>query len=218
VIVVENLKVTLETKVVDKNGKVKYFKRKNSAVYNLGRILYGVLLAIGGADLSYSGARVSCSVKKEDGTEDTAYTEWYAGERGYGGGTPMGANAPEGDDTYGIMVGSDSTPVSDDDYSLKSKIPHGDGDNLLHYGTHTFEDVEVGTSYAKIKMSRGFTNNGSVPVTVYEFGLGVRNFWKDQADVRKDLKFLVCRDVESEGVVVNPSETLVVSYVFEVTL
>ena len=213
-----NLKVALEIKVVDKNGKVRFRKKKDSAVYNLGRILYGVLLAIGGADLSYSGTRVSCSVKKYDGTEGTAYTEWYGSGFEYGGGTPMGANADDGDDTYGIMVGSDSTPVSDDDYSLKSKISHGDGDNLLHYGAHSFEDVDVGTSYAKFRISRSFTNNGSVAVTVYEFGLAVRNFWKDEGGTKKNLKFLVCRDVESEGVTVNPSETLVVSYTFEVKL
>jgi len=213
-----NLKVYLEIKVIDKNGKVRFFKRKDSAVYNLGRILKGILSAIGGADLSYSGARVSCSVKKYDGTEDTAYTEYYGLENYYGGGTPMGANASEGDDSYGIMVGSDSTPVSDDDYSLKSKIPHGDEDNKLHYGPHTFENIEIGSNYARFRMSRSFANNGSVNVTVYEFGLGVRNYWKHQTTLEKDLKFLICRDVESDGVTVNPGETLNVSYTFEVTL
>ncbi|OYT59632.1 MAG: hypothetical protein B6U75_03480 [Desulfurococcales archaeon ex4484_217_1] len=206
-----NLKVYLEIKVIDKKGKVRFYRRKNSAVYNLGKILYGILLAIGG------GTNTNVKVKDYSGAEATVYTERKI-IAGHAGGTVMAGNASEGDDTYGIMVGSDNTPVSDDDYCLKSKIAHGDGDNLLHYSSHTFEDVEVGTSYARFRMSRSFTNNGSVNVTVYEFGLGVWNYWKHHDAVYNDVKFLVCRDVESGGVTVNPSETLVVLYTFEVTL
>ena len=180
-----NLKVYLEIKVIDKNGKVRFFKRKDSAVYNLGRILRGLLLAPANTYIGDTGTIASCSIKKYDGSEETAWTEWYTSyettDQYYGGGTPMGANAPEGDDSYGITVGSDSTPVTDDDYSLKSKISHGDGDGLLHYGVHTLGGVEVGSNYARFRISRGFTNNGSVAVTVYEFGLAVRNYWKDKS-------------------------------------
>ena len=213
-----NLKVYLEIKVVDKNGKVRFVRRKDSAVYNLGRMLKGLLSAPANTPTSSYGAIATCSVKKYDGSEDLAWTEWYTGEHYYGGGTPMGANANDGDDTYGIMVGTGNSPVSDDDYALESKIPHGDGDNLLHYGAHTFGDVEVGTNYARFKVSRSFTNNGSVAITVYEFGLGVRNYWKDVHGIRKDLKLLIARDVVSDGVIVNPADTLVVSYIFEITL
>jgi len=212
------INVYLEIIVRDKHGLVRQYIRKKSAVRNLGRILYGLLLARGGYPLGEEGVKASCNVREpEYGSSVEVWTEWYSNII-YGGGTPMGCNADSGDDSYGIVVGSGSTPVSDDDYNLESKIPHGTGDGQLYYSEHSFSDVEVGGNYARFRVARNFSNLGSVDVTVYEFGLIVRNYWKHKNAITKDVMFLICRDVVSEGVVVKPNETLTVAYIFEVTL
>jgi len=185
-----------EIEVYDKNGKLisKHRQPCRSLLANFIRIFRGMLLGKGGYTGTDTGTKASCSVKKYNGTEDTAYTEWYAGDYPYSGGTVMGAKAEDNDDSYGIMVGSGTKAVEIDDYSLESKISHGTGSGQLDYDTHSISISEE-AGQVKVEITRAFKNASGTTVTVSEVGLGVRNYWKDSSAVRKDLKFLIVRDV-----------------------
>ena len=132
------------------------------------------------------------------------------------------AAAGEGDDSYGIIVGSGDTPPSNSDYALESKISHGDGDNLLHYGPVTVSDIYVTDSEVYFEITRDFTNNGSVDVTVKEIGLVVyqtilyRTNTSDHVNV--DFKALIIRDVLDTPRTISPGSTLSVTYRISVAL
>jgi len=181
--------------VRDRNGKVisKHRQPCRSLLANFLRILRGVLLAKGGFTGAASGVKTTCSVKKYDGSEGTAWIEWYDTEELYAGGTPMGANAGDNDDSYGIMVGSGTKAVEIDDYNLESKIPHGTGSGQLDYDTHAITISEE-AGQVKITITRPFKNNSGEPITVSEVGLGVRSYWKGKNGIKNDIKFLIARD------------------------
>ncbi|OYT59633.1 MAG: hypothetical protein B6U75_03485 [Desulfurococcales archaeon ex4484_217_1] len=189
------IKAYWEIEVYDKNGKLisKHRQPCRSLLANFIRILRGMLLAKGGTALTSYGVKASCSVKKYDGTEDTAYTEWY-GSLSYGIFTCAGSKSADNDDSYGIMVGSGTKTVEIDDYSLESKISHGTGSGQLDYDTHTINKYEE-AGQVKIEIQRTFRNVSGATITVKEVGLGVRNYCEDGDGVKKDLKFLIVRDL-----------------------
>jgi len=83
--------------------------------------------------------------------------------------------APEGNDSYGILVGTGGTPPTGDDdsdvYNLANKIPHGDADNKLHHYDTTFVEISFDGSYVYLKYTRDFKNNGSVDINIQEVAL-----------------------------------------------
>jgi len=118
----------------------------------------------------------------------------------------------EGRDDAGIIVGSGSTAVTPDDYRLESKIPHGDGDNQLHYYETQLLDPAVADGEAEVKVRRAFINYGSVPVTVSEVGL-VNNPVHYYEDVHSmPGPRLLARDVLSSPVTLDPGCSLHVTY------
>jgi len=85
------------------------------------------------------------------------------------------SDAPEGDDKFGILLGTGTTEVSPNDYALESKIPHGDVDNSLHYYTSSHKSIVVDTATKKTTLDfiRDFQNKGTVNITISEVGLAV---------------------------------------------
>ena len=76
------------------------------------------------------------------------------------------ADASEGDDSYGIVVGI-GTPGA---YALGNKIPHGTGTGQLEYGAMNFGDLH---DYA-FDMWRNFVNVSGADITVSECGVYVK--------------------------------------------
>jgi len=124
------------------------------------------------------------------------------------------ARAGEGVTDYGIVVGTGTTSPTVDDYKLESQIPHGDGDNQLHYDAVAVEDVVVDTSVSppiiSVTIKRNFTNNGSVDINVNEIGLIVKQ------GARAALKYcLVIRDVITTQTV-SPGQSILIKFKIKV--
>ena len=191
-------------------------------VRNFMKLLQGLFSVRGGTSLdTMDVVTFADDVVKEDGSTVDVWTEWYAGDiYYYGGGSSMGVNAPEGDDSYGIIVGKGTKDFSYDDYSLDAKISHGTGADQLNYGAMTVNPPYVDTARTPpvgvVKLVRPFINQSGYDVTVAEVGLVARSYWKDENAVRQDEKYLIIRDVLSEAVTVKPNTSLTVSYLFTV--
>jgi len=188
-----------------------------SLLLNFAKILCAGFRAPGGESTGYSGLVTSATVLDWDGTERTAPGLWYAGDHYYGGGVMMAMNASSGDDSYGILVGSGSTPVSYNDYRLASKITHGTGAGQLSYGPHSTA-ISLGGSSSFVEISRTFVNVSGSTVTVREMGLVAWNYWKDGIAVRYNVKFLIARDLLPAPVTVPNFASLVARYKFSLTL
>jgi hypothetical protein len=197
--------------IVEVDGKEVYRGSSRSFVANLAKVLWGMFNA---PVQNVEGAVASCTITAPDGTSQTIWTEWHSPGIYYGrGGTPMAMNAPNDDDSYGIVVGSGTTPVSPTDYKLSSKIPHGAGVGQLDYETHSTASSYSGTS-SYVEISRSFINRSGSDVIVREVGLVARSYWGGSGgtNVAQDIKYLIARDVLPSPVTVKPLGSLTVRY------
>ena len=92
------------------------------------------------------------------------------------------ADAPEGDGTYGIQVGTGTTEPTRDDYKLESKITHGTGSGQLYYYACTFVQ---GSDYVEVR--RTFANQSGADITINEVGLAVVFYSQTDSATKKAL-------------------------------
>jgi len=114
--------------------------------------------------------------------------------------------APSGDDNFGILVGSGTTPVSITDTNLASKIPNGTSSGRLVYGATSI----VASDVDYIQWQRSFTNNSGASVTVNEIGLAVKVV-RIEGGSQVTYYVLIARDVITSTSVPNGG-TLTVKY------
>lgn len=121
------------------------------------------------------------------------------------------ADAAVGDDTHGIVVGTNAGTSAEDneDFALDTKIANGAGGGQLNYQAVTFVAPRVVGPNIDLDISRAFDNASGGPITVKEIGLIVKN--------TTDTKYhLFLRDVVADEVV-DDAETLTVIYVLRTT-
>lgn len=216
------MKGYIEIVVRDKDGKiVKHGKHEmHSFLNNFLKALLGMLNATGGTALDASGVIKSATVTDVTGSDITIYIEWYTGSANSGGGTVFGANAPDNDDSYGIIVGSGTIPLALDQYALVSKIAHGTGTGQLDYGVSSYTelglDMGVSPPVYRFRLLRTFTNLTGASININEVGIGVRNFWRAASGISKDVKFVIARDVLPTSYPVPAGGTATVTITVEV--
>jgi hypothetical protein len=84
-------------------------------------------------------------------------------------------NALVNDATFGIVVGSDATAVTINDYKLGTLIANGATSGLLQYGATTIVPPAVVGSYSSWFLARPFLNNSGGTITIYETGVYLKN-------------------------------------------
>ena len=128
---------------------------------------------------------------------------------------PMDAKAGEGDDSYGVLVGSGSDAEAITGYALASKIGEAD---MHHYAVEGGE-IESLTDKWSLRIIRDFVNVSGVDKTVAELGLATwqRYYMKDYTAVTYDVnnKALVFRRVISP-VTVTPNQVLRVTIIISI--
>lgn len=122
----------------------------------------------------------------------------------------MYMNAADGDDDFGIIVGTGNTAVAIDDRYLATRIAVGTGSTQLTYGAHTFSTV---SSYRQFTVSRAFGNPSSGgSITVAEIGIGVSS----QYETTTAGLFMIERTVLGSTVTVSDGQTLTVEYTIDI--
>jgi len=147
----------------DERGRVidRHVKKSQSFVKNFMLLLRSVFLQSGQTAKDIEG------VERGIGLE---YRVWNDFGDCYGV-AGFRLNAPEGDDSYGIVVGYDNITVTPDDYALYTPITHGSEDGKLYYRACNVGDVNVVGNKVSMVISREFVNYGSTVVEVGEVGL-----------------------------------------------
>ena len=143
---------------------------------------------------------------------DMSGSSWGSQRAGTYGYDWMGLNASSGVDTYGIVVGSGSTPVTADDYNLASKIQHGTGAGQLSYGSCAVDVPVVSGNNIDLTISRTFTNGSGADVTINEIGLVAR--WYNGAY----RSIMIARDVLNTPVTVANGQNATVQYIIRTTI
>ncbi|MBA7620220.1 hypothetical protein ES703_27565 [subsurface metagenome] len=117
------------------------------------------------------------------------------------------AGALTGDDTYGILVGTDNTAVTVDNEKLNTKCADGTGTDEFQYGPMGIDPPAAGASLSQFTMTRDFVNGSGADITVYELGVYVKS-----GKASPNQLFCTIRDVEAGGIVVTAGLTLTVNY------
>jgi len=123
-------------------------------------------------------------------------------------------DAPAGDDTYGIVVGTNAGTTAEDNenYKLDTKILHSGvgAANKLNYQAVTFVVPRTVGPNIDLDISRAFLNETGNTITVKEIGIICKNI--------PDTKYhLLLRDVVTDEPV-DDAETLTVVYVLRTTV
>jgi hypothetical protein len=220
----------IEIEVRDREGRIVGRGRHEmrSFLNNYLKILEGEMKAIGGAALTvYNTTVASATVINTAGSSVAAWTERYAFYDtsyggAYGGGVPFAVEAPDNDDSYGIVVGTGTLGLSLDQYAPASKIAHGTGSGQLDYGVSTYEDLGLDTGVSppvyRFRVMRTFSNLSGAAININEVCIVARNYWKTLGSVVNDVKFLIARDVLPSTYTVPNGGSATVTVIFEVVV
>ena len=200
------IRPVIELEVRDKNGKLieKRRLRGHSLLMNFFNMFYGLL---GEPNVT------SASITTTSDTSETLETTYPPGNRC----SPwynIGLTAGQGNDNFGLVVGSGTATPTLNDYKLETPIANGTESGQLEYGATTVNSPSCGSSSCNITVVRTFTNGTSNAITVNEIGLIAQyNSCNDHI-----YYYLIARDVLSSSVSVPANSTLTVRYIFEFTI
>ncbi|MCR6691591.1 MAG: hypothetical protein MRT15_04305 [archaeon YNP-LCB-003-016] len=191
--------------IVERDGKPIYRGESKSFLKNFGIVLAGMLKNNGDGS---TGKTVS-GIIDMSGVSKSAVVEQYVSDTYAKYMRIMGMNAGDNDDSYGILVGSGSDPVSYNDYKLSSKINHGTSPGQLDYEPHVIASSYSDTS-SYVELYRTFINKTSSDIIVREVGIAAWTYSEVISGI--DAKYLVVRDVLPAPVKVKPLGSLTVRY------
>ena len=106
------------------------------------------------------------------------------------------------DTKRGVIIGSGTTPPSNDDYKLESEYT----DSEFSYGSNSISLTEE-DGYLVLRIARMFTNVSGSSKTISEVGLGCCSRASDQYPM-----FLLARDVLSSPITVEDGEQVIIRY------
>lgn len=111
-------------------------------------------------------------------------------------------NASDGDKTYGIVIGQDNTPVTINDYALKSQLITG-----VSYGVVDQVIENPSSNLWRLVLTRSFTNNTFSTLTVKEVAL-----------YAKTTSFIFCLDRALYDISIPNSLSLMFTYRINIQL
>jgi len=219
-IMVLRFEVVVETKVVSKDGRVISVRRfkSRSFVSNFLKFLFEIYRAgqTTTKTTSVGTAYLSPSVDTLTDVNGVA-RNILTGFDLSGDVTPSysvcSVDAPETDDSYGIVVGTGTTAVTMNDVNLESKILHGTTSGRLYYGKTDVKNWSVSDTEAKFDVTRLFTNYAS-DINVSEIGI----IAKINLANAEDSRFLIVRDVISPADTVPTNYNYIVTYTFKIVV
>jgi hypothetical protein len=118
-------------------------------------------------------------------------------------------------DDYGVVVGTDSTSVTNTDYALGAQIAEGNGSGQLLHGSTNIGAPGVSGSNVDMVITRTFTNDSGSSITVEETGIYLLG--RAYGGGAVDYYFAILRDVTG-GVAVADGNVLTVEYLWRTTV
>jgi len=209
--------IWVRTRIIDKEGEIvkEQCFRSKSFLLNYAKLM-GAIFDVRSEDVVlYDGTTYAVR-----GGEPEVTWPSSAGEKGrlefY-----HRVNAEDNDDSFGIMIGRGTTPISPEDYALADKIAHGVGAGLMDYEPCSVSvisyEIYPAPGWSRIIISRSFINLSGASIDVAEIGLGTfYRYFLRRADgaivADESAKFLILRDVLPEIDTVPYGYTYTVSY------
>ena len=187
-------RMLIELEVRDRDGKViqRYKQEAKSFVWNFMSILFNLFSGSTTILFQYYSPAQGCVQQTQSFTSASDFS----------------VEAPSGNDSYGILIGSGNAPNSPMQCALETKIPN----STMAYGSTSVSNtlsVNNNTNTITFTITRQFTNNSGSTQTVAEVGLAING---------GNTYPLIARDVLSSSVSVPNGGTLTVTYTIELTV
>jgi len=147
----------------------------------------------------------------------TVSGDWCnGGSRTVSGYAYLYVDAPEADNSFGLIAGYGTTPVSMDDYKLAYPYVHGSGQGYLYYKTSVISLIVGGETTINNKTYKTMTliiqrpveNRHTDAQTITEVGL-VLNY---KITGGANFKLLIFRDVLDTPITLAPTEVVTLRY------
>jgi len=219
-----NIDITLTATVKDKNGKVIKIHKQHSHSF-----VANFLAMLGSALNQQYNSNIS---------NWTIY--YYRGTNGlYNAFSApsiqldmfFNINDVANDSSYGIVVGTGTTPPTASDYALENQIANGTGSGQLNYGPHTFIPspsgasqgnsattptaglINVSGNVSSFEIQRTFTNNSGATITVSEVGIYTETYTYATTTVF----VMLIHDLLSSAISIPNGSTLTITYTISTT-
>ena len=182
----------LEIEVRDRKGRIKkqYKQPMRSFVKNFLKIL-----------------RAGFRDQDEPDVIDQSGDAYTVGNPSDSSGYYLYVEVDAGDYGAGVLIGSGTTPPSNDDYKLESKYDT----SVFNYGSVSVSSVVEEEGYVKIKIARQFTNISGSEKTINEVGLAA--YTQSSGGYTK---FLIARDVLDQPITLADGEIIIIRYVIKI--
>lgn len=115
------------------------------------------------------------------------------------------------DSSYGLVVGSGTTPVTATDFKLATQIVHGAANGQLSHSAVLASALTIAHPNVSFTIWRDFTNNTLATITVKEEGL----YCRGQEGGGTAKTFCAIRDVESSPISVPAGYNLRMTYTIQ---
>lgn len=190
-----NMDLTYEMEVRDKDGKLISFQRhqSKSLLKHFSQALRGMM---------YGAMNLSTESIDDTGNTARNFPALTATTNSL-----FDVNSPITNTDYGILIGTGATAVNFDNYTLVTKIAHGNGSGQMMYKASIVEAV-AGAATTTFRIIRTFSNDYSASLTVNEIGLAIYH-------QSIPCYILIARDLATQAVVAGA--TLTVRYILSIT-
>jgi hypothetical protein len=105
--------------------------------------------------------------------------------------------------THGIIIGTDGTPPTINDYKIGVIIPHA----TMNYSAMTYGAPAADATTSQMTCTRNFANVSGGPVTVNEIALYCRAYYASAIAY-----LMLIRDIVAGGIIVPNGQTLTINY------
>ncbi|MFA5186790.1 MAG: hypothetical protein WC551_09960 [Patescibacteria group bacterium] len=198
------LGVILEWLITGKDGKIipeRSGKKKAESFVRQFLELLWVAMDMVGSQWGYS-------LTNTDGEERTVTAT----------GTLFTTTAAIADTTHGIVVGTDNTAPTINDYALGALIAHGTGAGQVQYGNVGYGLPTATVATSSFTIVRAFSNVSGGAITINEIGLYVKCLTAVLSPTGifpGYSHFMTIRDVIAGGISLLDGETLTINYRFQ---
>lgn len=197
-------KFDADNKIISKSHKLK----SRSFLKQMGQHLYALFTANGLANVT--------DIDNDNGTIGAPYYLLQASHPGKdsfkvytSSSVQKGSDTMNADDV-GIIVGSNNTAVTINDYKLNTRILNGTTTNKIEYLACGVNNLQIGSTTSSFDLVRLFRNSSGGSVTIREVGVYVISGYVSTRFFPN--RFCIIRDIVSPEQTVSDGEYLKITY------
>jgi len=193
--------------------KIKKFDKNMDTVFETKKIAANSFVIQYLQFMRYFTGQLTATIKNTAGNPTTIHYGGYSGSNPNG--PKMDVAAADNDSNYGIVVGSGTGTVTNQDYRLANQITHGLTTGLLDYGTQSSSTpIDHGT-YISYQLARNFYNPTANPITLNEIGIYCR---ANQQYAATMYYYCLIHDLLVTPTIIGVDQTIAISYFIETQL